>query len=638
VRVVSEPTGRSVTGGEDPSGARNRLRRWPADNPTRIGLALIALHLVLTAVRLGRSWWWQDDLYLFGLVADRDLTPGLLFGDYNGHLQPGTWLMAWLVTHLAPFAWWPAVLTQLVLVAAIDLTLLALLRRMFGPRPAILLPLAMFCASSLTLSAILWWAAGMQWLPTTLCLALCLYFHVGFLTTGDRRQAIGAIASLVGGLLFFEKALTALAVLAFVTLAYDTTGPWLRRPVRAFVRHRVYWGAFTLLAVGYLVLWVSRTTVTSLPARDGGEVLELVRETVLHNYLPGLFGGPLSWGTAPGSLTTWPTPSTAVVWAGAVLGAVFVLGSLWAGRAARASGGRFLGVRNPMAAWVLLASFLGLAIGLVARTRLGFFGPIIGRDPRYVTDAALLGPLCLALAWLPLRVMAASVPDATAGGGEARSSRWRGRLLGAGTAFVLVVTGCGVVSGERFLRNSSLNPGADFFTNLRGDLAAAPEPVAVFDQAVPNTMMMPAFGKGAMLSHVTKPLSERPRFVTWAPAVKVVDDRGHLRDAKVSGVTAPGTPVVCGGPRVVRRLPAAPIAWAWKAEIAYTANRETAALVTLDDGRPGARAVPVRLSAGVHKLYVSLVGGGNRFMLSGLQPGTVVCLGKVSVGRISPAR
>lgn len=635
MRVFSEPTGRMPAGGEDQRGAPDAPRRWQVDATTLASLALIALHLMLTGFRLGRSWWWQDDLYMFGLVADRDLTLGLLFADYNGHLQPGSWLLAWLVAHLAPFAWWPAVVTQLALVAAVDLALLALLRRMFGRRPAILVPLAMFCATSLTLNAILWWAAGMQWLPTTLCLALCLYFHVGFLTTGDRRQAIGAIASLVGGLLFFEKALAVLAVLAFVTLAYDTTGPWWRRPVRAFRRHPRYWGAFTLLTLGYLALYVSRTTVTSLPARNAGDVVELARETLLYTYLPALFGGPLSWGSAPGSLTAWPTPPTLVVWVSALLGAVLVLGSLWAGRRARAASRRSLGVRNPSAAWVLLAAFLGLSIGLVARTRLGFVGPIIGRDTRYVTDAALLGPLCLALAWLPLRVMAAS--DADPPTRRSRSSRRRAVLLRAGTMFVLVVTTCGVISGERYLRNPSLNPGADYVANLRADLAAAPEPVAMFDQAVPGVMMMPAFGPGAMLSHVTKPLPERPRFVTWAPAVKVADDRGHLRDASVAGVTAPGTPVVCGRGQVVRELPASPIAWAWKAEIAYTANRETAALVTLDDGRPGARAVPVRLSAGMHQLYVSLEGGGNRFMLSGLTPDAVVCLGQVSVGRLRPA-
>jgi hypothetical protein len=381
--------------------------------------------------------------------------------------------------------------------------------------------------------------------------------------------------------------------------------------------------------------------VTTLPARNAGDVVELVRETVLYSYLPGLFGGPLRWGTAPDSVTTWPTPPTAVVWVAATLGAGLVLGSLWAGRAARASAGRSLGVRHPGAAWVLLASFLGLSIALVARTRLGFVGPIIGRDTRYVTDAALLGPVCLALAWLPLRATASDPgpdPGTDPGPAGGDAPRRRRRLLAAGTAFVLAVTACGAISGERYARQAARNPGAEYLTNLRTDLAAAGGPVPMFDQAVPKTMMMSAFGPGAMLSHVTRPLPERPRFVTWAPAVKVVDDRGHLRDAQVSGVTAPGDPAVCGTTRVVRRLPAAPIAWAWKVQIAYTAGKDTPALVTLDDGRPGARAVPVRLTAGMHKLYVAVLGGGNRFTLSGLAPGVTVCLGQVSVGRIKPAR
>ena len=614
-------------------GALYTLRFRPDLLLVRTGFALISLHLVLTAIRLGRSWWWQDDLYIFGLVADRGLTPGLVFGDYNGHLEPGTWLMAWLSTHLAPFAWWPAALVQLGFAAAIDLTLFALLRRMFGTRPAVLVPLAMFCATSLTVNATLWWSAAMQWLPTTLCLALCLYFHVGFLTTGDRRQALGAIWSLVGGLLFFEKALTVLAVLAFVTLAYDTSGPWLRRPARAFDRHRAYWGSMTLLAVGYLVLYFSRTTVTSLPAKSGGQVLELVRESVLYTYLPGMFGGPLSWGAMPASVVTWPTPSTLLIWVGALLAAAFVLGSLWAGRAGRGFADRSLGAPGAAAAWVLLASFLGLTIVLLARTRLGALGPMIGRDHRYLTDAALLGPLCLALAWLPLRSMGAAQRTDPPG----PPPRHAGALLAAGTVFVLAVTTGGVISGERYMRAWTRNPGADYVTNLREDLAAN-GPVAMFDQSVPTAMMMATFGDGARLSRVTGPLPERPRFVTWAPAVKVVDDEGHLRDAHVRGLTAPGRPTVCGSGQVARRLPSAALRWSWKVEIVYTARRDTSAMVSLDDGRGGARAVPVQLSAGMHRLYVAVVGGGNRVMLFRLEPGAVVCLGQVSVGQLRPER
>jgi hypothetical protein len=624
--------------------------RWraPRVELTRIGLALIALHLVLTGTRLARSWWWQDDLYMFGLVADRNLTPGLVLSDYNGHLEPASFVLGWLMTHLAPYAWWLGAVTQFSMLAAIDLVFFALLLRMFGRRPAILVPLAMFCATSLTLAGTLWWSAAMQWLPTTLCLALCLYFHVGYLATGARRQAVGAVCSLVGGLLFFEKALTALAVIAFLTLAYYTPGSWWRRPVRALVRHRAYWGAFAGVTVVYLTLYFLRTTVTSSEVGGAGRVAKLAREAVLYDYLPGLFGGPLRWGGVPGEVTTWSSPSDTVVWLSAILFGALVLGSLWAGRSRRLrriGSRRSLGARSPLAAWTLLTLFVGLTIGLIARTRLGVAGPFIGRDHRYLTDAALMGPLCLALAWLPLRHSPAAAettpaddPGDSDGGEPPARRRWV--LLSLGTVFVLVITTCGAISGERFMRTWSQNTTDEYLTNLRGDLDAAEGPVTMFDQAVPTSMMMASFEHGAMLSHVTKPFPKRPQFVTWAPAVKVVDPEGHVHDGKVRGVTAPGKQSACNrgqATAVARRLPARPMKWVWKVQIAYMANRDTRALISLDDGKPGAETVPVRLTAGVHFVFVSLLGGGDRVVVSGLEPGAAVCLAEVSVGGIVPA-
>ena len=68
-------------------------------------------------------------------------------------------------------------------------------RGMFGTRPAILVPFALYCGTTLMLTSTVWWAAAMQWLPASLALAAGLYFHVGFLRSGDRRQAAGAVAA-----------------------------------------------------------------------------------------------------------------------------------------------------------------------------------------------------------------------------------------------------------------------------------------------------------------------------------------------------------------------------------------------------------------------------------------------------------
>src|SRR5690349_3963244 len=117
-----------------------------------VALALAAVHGVLTWSRLASSWFWQDDLNILGYVADRPLHAQLLF-DYNGHLQPGTWVLAWLSQTIAPLNWAFAGGVVLVLVVATDLALLAALVRMFGRRRGILLPFGLFCATTVTLPA-----------------------------------------------------------------------------------------------------------------------------------------------------------------------------------------------------------------------------------------------------------------------------------------------------------------------------------------------------------------------------------------------------------------------------------------------------------------------------------------------------
>src|SRR5689334_17889692 len=206
-----------------------RVRVLPA------ALLLTAVQLVLTGSRLSRSWWYQDDLNILARAAHRALSPDQLFSNYNGHLIPGTWVIAWALDRLAPLQWWPAAVLTLIFVAATDLMMLVLLRRLFGTRPAILVPYAMFCSTSLVLTSALW-------------------FHVGYLRTRRLTDALGVLLAILFGLAFFEKSLVTLLVLALFTVCYATPGPVWRRPWRGFRLYWAYWLVNAALAAGYLWL------------------------------------------------------------------------------------------------------------------------------------------------------------------------------------------------------------------------------------------------------------------------------------------------------------------------------------------------------------------------------------------------
>jgi hypothetical protein len=612
---------------------------------------LTAVQLVLTGSRLSRGWFWQDDLNLLAGAARHPLSPGLLFSNYNGHLVPGSWALAWVLDRIAPLAWWPAALITLVTVAATDLMMLALLRRLFGDRPAILLPYALFCATSLTLTATLWWAAMLQWLPVTLALITAFWFHAGYLRDHRRADAIGAWLSVLAGLLFFEKALIIPVVLALFTVGYAVPGPLWRRPLRAFWSYRGYWLAQAALAGGYLWLYLSRVTIETGPGTGSGEVLTTVRLMIFETLLPSLIGGPLRWYTTPGTtINAWPYPQPWLIAVAAVLAVVAVGGSL-------------LLVRGAWRAWALLTVFLGISITLVVHARLGFIGSFVGRDHRYLTDAAVMVPLCLALAWLPLRdgldaVLVDAYPAKAQPGeaqlGKARAGeaqpggpssgirerrraalqRYRGSLAIVAALSVLAITVGGAVSGEKFMHSWTRNPSQSYLGNLAAGLAAHPGPVYLFgDEVVPDLVMTPTFLESRRIGRITQPMAVRPRVAAVVPYFSVVDPAGHLHNGMVRGYNAVIPKGLCGSdqqPPIAIPLPAVPGVGQWKLRLGYYANRQTSARVAVGN-QP---AVTMRLERGLHQVFVSLHAGGDSstVTVSGLDQDAAVCVGDAVLG------
>ena len=656
-----------------------------------IGGVIVAIHGLLTWWRLSRSWFWQDDLSMLATAADRPLGP-LLFSNYNGHLVPGSWLVAWLSDRVAAMSWAPVGAFLLLLVVATDVALLAALVRLFGQRPAVLVPFTLFCTSTLTLSATVWWAAAMQWMPVTLALALAVYFFAGYAERPNSRDLWGSLGAVAFGLFFFEKALTIPAVLALLAVLYLAPGPLWRRSWRAFRRYVVFWVSHALLAGGYLWLYLARaepeaiTTVKTHP----GDYVELARNMILGTFLPGMVGGPLDWFATPqSSLVSWSTPPAWLEWAAAVLTLAVVVGSC-------------VLIRGAWRAWALLAVFLAFSVTLVARARLGVVGPFIGRDHRYLTDAALLGALCLALAVIPLRdgldrAMRHLRDDARDAGpwpdpdpdedgtGPSYASTtvpdddeeedaddvpkrtpsllsqwlayWRLRairraqdwssehrswpLMGGALVIALATVG-GLVSSEQYLKTWELNPAPQYFTNLEAGLRdpSRPKPVFMFDQPMPPLIMAPTFESDRMFSHVLKVYGdEAPVFGWWSPRFLVADGEGRLRPGRIAGPTAtpPGN-LACSTPDAPDRgvsvvMPNPPPEWDWKVEITYSAQRDTPARIGYGTGPK----VPVQLRRGLNVVVVAASGAGPAVSVTDLAQGAVVCVGKVAVGNPEPA-
>jgi hypothetical protein len=605
------------------------------------GLVIIAAHVALTIWRVSSSWWRQDDYKLIVTVADRALTPALLFEPYTGHLIPGTWLATWLTTHLAgPYEWGWAAATTTLLVAVTDLALLALLVRLFGRRPGILVPLTLFVVSPITIASITWWAAALQWLPTCLFLALALFFHVGYLRTGSRRDAIAAVLCVVGGLFFFEKAAMITPVLALFALGYGRADGRLQSPLQELRERPKYWAAHAVVLGGYVALFMAIAKMPETGGGDAGAVPDSFHTAIFRHFLPGMTGGP-GYRTLGSSPVVIASPPGWLVWTAALL----TVGAIAASVARD---------RRAWRAWVILALFAGASVGLVAATRVAAMGSAIMLDGRYLTDSVIVAAICVALAFLPLR-HATVAPEAAP---EAERSRRRvGATLKrwvaptdtgeaatpllppAGTAvvavLVIVIAAGGVVAGRDYMEGRQRNLGYVLLNNLRADLEARDEATPMFDMPVPADMVVPLLQEANDLSELTALFPRPPVFVTHTSEFFAMDWAGRLHKGTVYGDTTTLPPRMCTTPPTDGTLklplskPAKPGVWTLR--IGYVSP--AAGEATL---RFGAATEQIELKKGLNVLFVRAFGGGKEVVLADLPPGLNPCVASVTVGQPVP--
>src|SRR6478736_1326163 len=183
---------------------------------TMIAAALIAAALVVRGVLAFGGYFYWDDLILVGRAGTQDLLSWrYLFDDHDGHVMPGAFLVAGVITRLAPLVWfWPA-LSLVVLQLLASLALLRTLHLILGWRPVLLVPLTFALFTPLGVPGFAWWAAGLNTLPMQAALAWVVGEAVLLVRTGARRYAYSGIAVYFLGLLFFEKA----AIIPFVAFA-----------------------------------------------------------------------------------------------------------------------------------------------------------------------------------------------------------------------------------------------------------------------------------------------------------------------------------------------------------------------------------------------------------------------------------
>lgn len=512
---------------------------------------------------------------------------GYLFQDYHGHLMPGGFFLAAVLTWWAPLNFPVLVLPLLLMRAVATVLFWCLLVRCFGRRWAILVPFTVFTASTLLLVPTLWWSYGVQLVPVVLAAAGALHAHVRFLADGGRWW-LGVFAWTLFGLAFYEKAAVIPVLLAGVTVLLG----------RSFREHVRYWAAQAVLLAGFVAVFFA---VTSSQVGQGeqpmsaGTVADLTGRMLGDTLLPGLAGGPWS-GPGPGA--TWaPSPFVVVV----VL-LVVALGVVLTG--VRAGGRRAWG------AWALFAALFAVDVGLLALTRLREVGPSAGDDPRYVADLALVAALCGAFAFLP--------PGSSPGKRE--------RPVALILSVLLLVSS--TVGFTRLSPALRFEHSGQYIGNVRAAVAEDPD-LVFYDTFVPSDVVHEWFGADSRASRVVG-LLPGTHFDQPTSRMHVLDATGTPH--RVTGVDPvsrglPGPTPNCGnaiGETLVRIPLDTPVLGRYLLKLDY---------YTSDGGEGLVERTPVWFQAGLHTLYLPVDGLFDHIGIQLSSPGAPVCVAKVEVGK-----
>lgn len=574
-------------------------------------VVMILAQLGFRAWALYPSWFYSDD-YLLLLRAKDGLDLQYLLEPHNGHLMPAGRFVVWAVLSSGGLSWGMAATTSLVLQALASMAALWMLVVLFRARWAVLFPLGVYLFSTLTLPALMWWAAALNQLAMQSGFFVAVGAWVLYLR-GRGFRWVGVTTVAIGfGLAFDVKALLILPVLAFLMLAYFCEGSLrdrVRSATRRFWQSALVLGLATAVYLGYYLTQVDAPFTTVGP----GEAMRTAAKMLGTAFTTAAVGGPWNWspGSSPNAGAAPPTTAVHLAWVAISMVVLYAA----------------LQRRRSLRAWGLLLGYLIALLALLVTSRVAAYGVDLGLQYRFLSDAACVLALSVALAHLPL-----------VGARESSETRpeplLRVRVPDPAVAVLLVVlVGSGVFSSVRYVRYwHQQNPSMAYAENLRAGLADQGR-VDVADQGVPQKIVDPLAAPYNDVSRVISLWPNQARFPPSTSDLWVVDTQGQLQRAlvKAAVVSRPGPQRDCGW-RVGQSGRSIPLAaraidYSWWLRLGYLASTDSPVTVSA-----GSEQVQARLRKGLHSLFVKVTGSFDSVEISGLAPGTALCVDTVEVG------
>ncbi len=397
----------------EPRDAADWLR---ANGVTLTAVILIVIQLWWKAALLAHSYFRQDDYHYLVRAVHSGFSWKYLMWVDAGHMLPAGFAINWVLVRVSLYNWPLTSAVIVLMLAAASFAMLAMLRTVFGNRPAILIPLTLFLFSPLSLAAVGWWSYALEMLPLELAMCMAIRAHVHYLRDSRLRHALAATGWLILGMAATVKGAVVPLLLLGLTAAFFVTrtggavrqpqppgdarpgfaGTWLwrLRSVRLPRTLSRYWRAWLLYGVvlaAYCAIYFTQLATSSTQPgtpTSPGQLAGFAGTLLGSTLLTGAVGGPWHWWTVGYAQAGPPAGLQQLSWFIAIV--VVVVSCIYRARAWRAWA--------ILLGWLVVADLLPVALG-----RLGTEpGSLLGLQTRYLTDALPVLALCVGLAFLPV--------------------------------------------------------------------------------------------------------------------------------------------------------------------------------------------------------------------------------------------
>lgn len=583
-----------------------------ADITRRFAYVIIGFSALARTLISIDGYYLLDDYAFIGRAGRSDaLTLSTLLEPHLGHLMPAAHVVVWLQQLVAPWNYALPAITMAAGWLGCLLLMYRILGSWFGTTPVILIPLAVYAVTPVTIQATTWWAAALNAIPLQLC-ALGGTLLLLPLAKGSGRitaiRQVGIVAVTLIALAFFTKGVLLLVLFAGVAFAWSH-GSIRQSAMRAFLAAPVMWIALVAVTITYS-LWYS--VIVPTPSPPSGitgiiAVVDRVAQSVTAGLLPSAAGGPVDFSVGADPLSA---PRLWIVGLGAAALVALIVGV-----------SRSTVVTRRLAA-VCIAYALG-CMTLIAVRQQGFTLEMAS-SLRYFADLAV--PVTLLIASLS-RDSLGLTPQRRAAAG------W----ISAG----LAVISFGAISA---LTTAHL-VGNPYSAAIRDTALAAQDSLAgeaespILDTWVPPLLLTPLYygeyaRSSVMFSHMPGDIA----FADQGRALRLWSDEGRLVPARIEGPLARGrtTSDTCdtppGSPTTLT-LSSPVVPYTHAVELITDSSGPTAAQVVVGGGPPRRWMLP----EGRATMYAwMLAGGTTKVTVVPDDPDAAVCVISVRVGNPVP--